>query len=143
MQPPANAAGAIVIDAAPGRHNRVLTFKLGAKAELPPLKLVARPLDPPPAMASTEKVAEGKRLFQTYCMYCHGDTAVSGGTVPDLRFSTTLASSDAWKAIVLDGTLSKNGMVSFAKHLKADDVETLRTYVIQRAHDEKKRLASP
>ncbi|MFZ1105262.1 MAG: PQQ-dependent dehydrogenase, methanol/ethanol family, partial [Hyphomicrobiaceae bacterium] len=121
-----NAAGAIVIDAAPGRHNRVLTFKLGAKVELPPLKLVARPLDPPPATASPAKVAEGKRLFQTYCMYCHGDTAVSGGTVPDLRFSSTLASFEAWKSIVLDGALIKNGMVSFTKHLKTEDVETVR-----------------
>ena len=127
----------------PGRHNRVLTFKLGGKAELPPLKIVARPLDPPPAKASADKVAEGKRLFQTYCMYCHGDTAVSGGTVPDLRFSSTLASSESWKSIVLDGALTKNGMVSFTRHLKTEDVETVRAYVIQRAHDEKKRLASP
>jgi mono/diheme cytochrome c family protein len=138
-----NAAGAIVIDAAPGRHNRVLTFKVGAKAVLPPLKTAARPLDPPPATAPPEKVADGKRLFQTYCMYCHGDTAVSGGTVPDLRFSSALGSADAWKAIVLDGTLVKNGMVSFARHLKTEDVETLRAYVVQRAHDEKKRLANP
>jgi quinohemoprotein ethanol dehydrogenase len=138
-----NAAGAIVIDAAPGRHNRVLTFKLGGRAELPPLKTAARPLDPPPATAPPEKVADGKRLFQSYCMYCHGDTAVSGGTVPDLRFSSTLGSADTWKAIVLDGSLTKNGMVSFSKHLKTDDVETVRAYVVQRAHDEKKRLANP
>ena len=46
--------------------------------------------------------------------------------MPDLRYSATLASADAWKAIVLDGTLSKNGMISFARHLKAEDVETLR-----------------
>jgi quinohemoprotein ethanol dehydrogenase len=136
-------AGAVVLDAAKGGTNRVLTFKLGGKANLPPLKTAARPLDPPPAAAPPEKVTEGKRLFQTYCAYCHGDTAVSGGAVPDLRYSPTLASADAWKAIVLDGTLVKNGMVSFARHLKAQDVETLRAYIIQRAHDEKKRLASP
>ena len=35
----------------------------------------------------------------------------------------------------------KNGMISFARHLKADDVETLRAYIVHRAHDEKKRLA--
>jgi PQQ-dependent dehydrogenase (methanol/ethanol family) len=138
-----NAAGEIVMDAAKGGTNRVLTFKLGGKAGLPPLKTAARPLDPPPATAPPEKVAEGKRLYQTYCFYCHGDTAAGGGTVPDLRYSATLASPDAWKAIVLGGSLTRNGMVSFARHLKADDVETLRAYVVQRAHDEKKRLANP
>ena len=131
--------GEIVLDAPKGQLNRVLTFKLGAKAELPPLKTAARPLEPPPATAPAEKVADGKRLYQTYCMACHGDTAVSGGMVPDLRFSATLPSADAWKSIVLDGAMVKNGMISFARHLKTDDVETLRAYIIQRAHDEKTR----
>jgi quinohemoprotein ethanol dehydrogenase len=71
-------------------------------------------------------VFHGKRLYQAYCFYCHGDTAVSGGVVPDLRYSPTLAAADAWKAIVLDGSLT-----------------TIRAYVVQRAHDEKKRLADP
>jgi mono/diheme cytochrome c family protein len=135
--------GEIVLDAAKGKHNRVLTFKLGGKAELPPLKTAARPLDPPPATAAAEKVAEGKRLYHNYCMACHGDTAVSGGMVPDLRYSATLSSADAWKSIVLDGAMVKNGMISFGRHLKTDDVETVRAYIVQRAHDEKKRLASP
>jgi PQQ-dependent dehydrogenase (methanol/ethanol family) len=133
------AVGEIVLDAAKAQVNRVLTFKLGAKGELPPLKTVARQLDPPPATASPERVLNGKRLYQTYCWMCHGDTAVSGGMVPDLRFSPTLASSEAWKSIVLDGAMVKNGMISFARHLKAEDVETVRDYVIRRAHDEKTR----
>jgi hypothetical protein len=33
-------------------------------------------------------------------------------------------------------------LVSLTRHLEAEDVETLRAYVIPRAH-EKKRLASP
>ena len=138
-----NAAGEIVMEAAKGGTNRVLTFKLGGKAELPPLKTVARPLDPPVATASPEKVADGKRLYQTYCFYCHGDTAVSGGTVPDLRYSSALGAADQWKSIVLDGSMVRNGMISFARHLKAEDAETVRAYIVQRAHDEKKRLANP
>jgi quinohemoprotein ethanol dehydrogenase len=133
--------GEIVLDAAKGKFNRVLTFKLGGKADLPPLKTAARPLDPPPATAAAEKVAAGKGLYHSYCMACHGDTAVSGGMVPDLRYSATLPSPEIWKSIVLDGAMVKNGMISFARHLKAEDVETLRAYIVQRAHDEKKRLA--
>jgi quinohemoprotein ethanol dehydrogenase len=68
---------------------------------------------------------------------------VGGGTLPDLRFSATLGSADAWKAIVLDGTLARNGMISFARHLKAEDAEAVRAYVVERAHAEKKRLANP
>jgi hypothetical protein len=35
----------------------------------------------------------------------------------------------------------RNGMVPFSAYLKPDDVETIRAYIIQRAHDEQKRLA--
>jgi PQQ-dependent dehydrogenase (methanol/ethanol family) len=135
--------GLVVSGAAANGTNRVLTFKLGGKAELPPLKTVARPLDPPPATAAPEKIAQGKGLYQVYCFYCHGDSVVAGGTLPDLRYSPMLGSADAWKAIVLDGTLAKNGMISFSSHLKAEDVEAVRAYVVERAHAEKKRLPNP
>jgi mono/diheme cytochrome c family protein len=84
----------------------------------------------------------GLYLYQVNCMICHGDTGVSGGVVPDLRYSTALGAPDAWKSIVVDGTLVNNGMVPFANILKYDEVETIRAYVIQRAHDEKARLAA-
>jgi hypothetical protein len=34
-------------------------------------------------------------------------------------------------------------MISFARHLKAEDAEAVRAYVVERAHAEKKRLANP
>ncbi|HSE92255.1 MAG TPA: hypothetical protein VLF19_03045, partial [Methylomirabilota bacterium] len=43
--------------------------------------------------------------------------------------------------IVLDGAMVRNGMVAFSRYLEPDDVETIRAYVIQRAHDEQKRRA--
>jgi quinohemoprotein ethanol dehydrogenase len=137
-----NAAGEIVMDAAKGGFNRILTFKLGGKDALPRLRTVERPLDPPSATAPAETLARGLAMYQTYCMICHGDTAVSGGVVPDLRYGRTLASADAWKSIVLDGTMVQNGMVPFAQYLKPEDVETIRAYIIQRANDEKKRLVA-
>ena len=86
-------------------------------------------------------VDAGRGLYQQYCSACHGDTASSGGVIPDLRYSATLVDPAAWKSIVLDGTLVENGMVAFSKYLKPADVETIRAYVIKRAHDEVKNVA--
>jgi quinohemoprotein ethanol dehydrogenase len=70
-----------------------------------------------------------------YCGRCHGRSgAVNLGILPDLRYSATLGSSDAWRAIVLDGRLARNGMASFSPVLSRDDAEAVRAYVIAQAH---------
>ncbi len=133
-------AGELALDAAKGGTNRVLTFKLGAKAELPMMKVMARKLEPPQAAAPKDVVDKGRAHYQQFCAGCHGDTAASGGVVLDLRYSATLGDAGAWKAIVLEGARLKNGMVTSEKYLKPDEVDQIRAYVIQRAHDEKKRV---
>lgn len=135
-------AGELVQEAARGGTNRILTFKIGAKETLPTLPTVARVIDPPAMTAPQEVVDKGRAHYQQYCAGCHGDTVASGGVVPDLRYSQTLPHADAWKTIVLEGAMVRNGMVSFASYLKADDVEALRAYVIKRAHDQKATLAT-
>jgi quinohemoprotein ethanol dehydrogenase len=114
--------------------SRMLVFKLDGKDRLPPLPEIAQPqLTPPPATADREKVASGEKLFQRYCAECHGDVAVSGGVLPDLRYSSTLW-DDHWFQIVLGGLLKERGMVSFEKELSRHDAEAIRAYVIARAH---------
>ena len=114
--------------------SRVLAFKIGGKASLPDLAKLDEPaLNPPPAKADAATVKNGEQLFQRYCAACHGDVAVSGGVLPDLRYSSTLA-SDSWFDIVLGGKLKKTGMVSFAKELSRKDVTDIRAYVIFRAN---------
>jgi quinohemoprotein ethanol dehydrogenase len=81
-------------------------------------------------------VQKGGALYQSFCGSCHGDVAVSGGVLPDLRYSGTLA-NDQWFSIVLDGLLRQNGMVSFAKQLSREDAEAIRAYVIFRANQSK------
>lgn len=76
---------------------------------------------------------KGEGLFQSYCSTCHGDAAVSGGVLPDLRYSGTLANS-AWTDVVLGGSLRSFGMVGFAKELSKQDAEAIRAYVIFRAN---------
>jgi quinohemoprotein ethanol dehydrogenase len=54
-----------------------------------------------------------------------------------LRHSGALGSAETMKAVVIDGALSHNGMVSFAKALRPADAEALRHYLIKRANEDK------
>jgi quinohemoprotein ethanol dehydrogenase len=112
--------------------SRMLVFKIGGTARLPPLEPPEEPHLPPlPNRASMSTIRQGEQLFQRYCAGCHGDVAVSGGVLPDLRYSSTLE-NDQWFYIVLGGMLKANGMVSFAKELSHDDGAAIRSYVIFR-----------
>jgi quinohemoprotein ethanol dehydrogenase len=114
--------------------SRVLAFKLTGKASLPPLPQFTQPqLKPPRPTASAATVQKGEGLFQNYCSTCHGDVAVSGGVLPDLRYSGTLENS-AWSEVILGGSLQPSGMISFSKELSKQDVEAIRAYVIFRAN---------
>jgi len=112
--------------------SRMLVFKLGGKANLPEVEPPEEPaLTPLPNAASTATIRNGEQLFQRYCAACHGDVAVSGGVLPDLRYSGTL-DNDGWFNVVLNGILQQNGMVSFAKELSHEDAVAIRAYVIFR-----------
>jgi quinohemoprotein ethanol dehydrogenase len=127
--------------------SRMLAFKIGGKASLPELSKLDEPLlNPPKATADATTVKNGEKLFQRFCAACHGDVAVGGGVLPDLRYSSTLA-SDLWFDIVLGGKLKKTGMASFASELSRKDATDLRAYVIFRANqsmeDGKKKPSDP
>jgi len=116
--------------------SRMLVFNLGGKASLPAPKVVEQlRLTPLPRSASPVTIRRGEQLFQTYCAGCHGDVAVSGGVLPDLRGSGTLT-SDAWFEIVLGGMLQSQGMVSFSQELSRDDAASVRSYVIFRRNQD-------
>jgi alcohol dehydrogenase (cytochrome c)/quinohemoprotein ethanol dehydrogenase len=116
-------------------HCRLLVFKLGGTARLPPLPAAERPvLNPPPLTATPAKLDQGFKLYSHYCGICHGDTGVSGGITPDLRYSPLLA-SDSFFDVVLGGALQPMGMVSFAKVLDHDQADSIRAYLIKRAHE--------
>jgi quinohemoprotein ethanol dehydrogenase len=114
--------------------SRVLAFKLGGSASLSMLPEIEQSaLNPPPSTASATEVHKGEALFQRYCSACHGDVAVSGGVLPDLRYSSTL-SNDQWFHIVRGGMLEPNGMVSFRQELSRPAAAAIRSYVIFRAN---------
>jgi len=119
--------------------SRMLVFKLGGKASLPPLQTADLPrLTEPPNPASSATIHKGERLFQTYCAGCHGDVAVSGGVLPDLRYSSALT-SDAWFEVMLGGLLQSHGMVSFSIELSRDDATAIRSYVLFRRNQDARR----
>jgi mono/diheme cytochrome c family protein len=116
--------------------SRLLVFKLGGTATLPPdPSRPALQLAPPPATAPATIVARGETSYVTYCARCHArDAGPHYGILPDLRYSATLGSKDAWAGVVLGGQLAANGMASFASVLDTDDADAIRAYVIARAN---------
>ena len=118
--------------------SRLLVFKLGGTAKLPPAPpLNALPLDPPPFKGNPQVAQAGGLLFGRYCGVCHGDAAVGGSVLPDLRRSATIGNMNTWNEIVHGGALKANGMVSFANVMSADQAESIRQYVIRRANEDK------
>lgn len=116
--------------------SRLLTFKLGGEALLPEDNYQAPQLPVVEELQVTDDtILAGKARFQRYCSACHGDVAVSGGVIPDLRYSPMLMSEQAFKAVVLDGVLKDRGMISFAAELSAEDAEAMRAYLIRRNNE--------
>ncbi len=115
---------------------RVLVYKIGGTAKLPDLP-PAEPqkLEPPPEIGDEATWTAGKAVFHTYCSVCHGDSAVSGGVIPDLRMSPVTRDAAAWDHIVRGGERMPRGMVSFAAEVSPEDSEKVRAYVIHRAHE--------
>ena len=127
------------------KHNipRVLAFKLKGTDVLPePAPAPVLTLQPPPDKAKDDVVAAGKAHYHTYCGTCHGDTAVSSGILPDLRYSKALHDPELWQSIVHDGALKSAGMIGFAAELSSEDIDQIRAYVIRRAHEGLPKTAS-
>ena len=116
-------------------NGRVVVYKLGGTASLPKPNLtkIAMP-KPPAAVASAEIAAAGHAKFNRYCLICHGYNAISGGVIPDLRYSGLIGSAAGFKDVVIGGARKDAGMVSFAKVLSDADAEAIRAYVITEAN---------
>lgn len=115
-------------------RSRVLTFALNATGSLPaPAPIPARQVPDVAQFASAETIALGQKAYDRTCVACHGSGAMSGGIVPDLRYSPVLADAEAWKSVVADGILADRGMVGFSKNFSAEEIEAIRAYVIERS----------
>lgn len=114
-------------------NGRLIAFKLGATGELTiPEPTPAAPLDTGMTNTRGDTLA-GAAVYGGYCSVCHGPAAMSVGSIPDLRYSSSILNQDAFMSIVLDGLFSSRGMASFAADLGATEVENIRAYLLQQA----------
>ena len=81
--------------------------------------------------------ARGQDLYQRNCTGCHEGGRLFSG-FPDLNYTVALSNGDLFKAIVVDGALAENGMISFKKALKAEDAEAIRSFLTARANELKR-----
>jgi alcohol dehydrogenase (cytochrome c)/quinohemoprotein ethanol dehydrogenase len=119
--------------------SRLLVYKLGGGEHLPPMpEQAADVLNPPPLVnAGPAVIKAGFVTYEHYCSVCHGDAAVSGGPVPDLRHSGALADEATFRGIVIGGALKAGGMASFKGTLDDAQVDAVRDYLISRAQQDK------
>jgi quinohemoprotein ethanol dehydrogenase len=113
---------------------RVLTFAIGGSARLN-VPRFGHQGPPSPAIrtnATPATVHEGEFLFGQYCLPCHGVDAISGSSVPDLRYASA-ETHQQFEAIVLGGAREPRGMPSFKDVLKRDQLRAIQAYVLSRA----------
>jgi quinohemoprotein ethanol dehydrogenase len=82
--------------------------------------------------AAAASIREGSVLFRRYCIYCHGVGAVSGSSIPDLRYASA-ETHHQFQDIVLGGVLEYGGMPSFKDALKPDQVRSIQAFVLSQA----------
>jgi len=115
-------------------YSRLLVFKLGGTAQLPPaVPAPEQVLNTTPEFGTPAMLERGEERYHRFCGTCHGTDSESRGLFPDLRYSAALSSREVFSSIVLEGALKENGMVSFRTALSPEDAEAVRAYMVGRA----------
>jgi len=131
---------------APG-YGRMLVFKVGGTAKLPPnAPYTPRQLNPPVLTASADVVARGGRLYADNCAVCHGaNTVATGGRAvgPDLGTSPYIQSQPIFDTVVLQGQRVDKGMANFSDKLAPADSAAVRDYIVSRAIERKNAPPAP
>ncbi len=114
---------------------RVLAWKLGGDAVLPPGRPPLGPV-PAPSYAIESTATERRRgmiLYQEECSVCHGPGAIGGGSgVPDLRYMAE-STHAVFPRIVLEGLREPGGMPRFDDLFDAGDVRMIQAWILEQA----------
>jgi quinohemoprotein ethanol dehydrogenase len=135
-----NAGGAATLPAVrnvpTGRSGaRMLAFKLGGTAQLPPIPPPPIIPAPPRPTGGVDQIKAGEAAYLKTCAQCHGENVISRNAIPDLRHMTSETRTQ-FKDIVFRGTRAQKGMVGFSDVLSEADVEAIDAYVTARAWDD-------
>lgn len=115
---------------------KVVTFKLGGSEEIADWDIARIEQTPKgEAFGDAAMWQTGLVAYSRNCAVCHGPLSISSGVLPDLRWSAITGNAQAWNTVVMDGSLSGNGMVAFNDVLSAEETEAIRAYVLKQAHD--------
>jgi quinohemoprotein ethanol dehydrogenase len=126
--------GGIAQNAKVQSEARILTYKIGGSATLPPPEHKPATLPPPPPLtADAATIEHGRTMYNSVCGFCHGVSVIGGGELPDLRYLTP-EKHQMFNGIVA-GAFAAKGMPSFTDILKPEDIDAIHQYVIKRAHD--------
>jgi quinohemoprotein ethanol dehydrogenase len=125
----ADIVGATTNETLASQPGRLIAFKLGGTAQMPPDPPPAPPANPPSQQWPESTIAAGAAAYAEYCTGCHGMNTQSSNIVPDLRRSAALTNYDAWQSIVIGGVLTDQGMISWKRFLNAARAERIRAYV--------------
>ena len=118
------------------RNGRLMAFRLDADGQLPEIEMRPPvPLDVSDASSEADPQFGGI-MYASYCSVCHGAMAMSAGPIPDLRFSPTILDEGVFSTVVLEGTLAHRGMVGFAPDIGAEQVESIRAYLLPLAAEQ-------
>ena len=113
-------------------EGRVVVYALGETGEEParekPRDIQLTKIDHD---SSEADIKAGRRLFNTYCLVCHGYGATGGGMYADVRESTQRV-YDNYEAIILEGRRVERGMPSFQGELNSEQVSKIKAYVLHR-----------
>jgi quinohemoprotein ethanol dehydrogenase len=114
---------------------RILAYALKGRAVLPAETPIPQSTSLPERFGTPKQLEAGKAHYARYCARCHGAEVINAGPLKSLTLSERLGEAKQWNLVVHAGLLASTGMVGFMAELKTDDVEAIRAYVVQRAHD--------
>jgi PQQ-dependent dehydrogenase (methanol/ethanol family) len=134
---PLSGGGDAIPKIGSAEKGRVLVYKIGGTGKLPDYEVfepdhVAAADD----FGSKQQLENGRVLYDRNCMVCHGPLVVSSGAIQDLRWAQAPGAKDTFASVVLEGQYASAGMASFSKTLSPADAESIRAYIISRAHED-------
>ncbi|MGM0583314.1 MAG: PQQ-dependent dehydrogenase, methanol/ethanol family [Pseudomonadota bacterium] len=108
---------------------RVFVFKLGGEAEMPETKISQRDEIVAGVDYNPDHVQEGRALYLSNCLMCHGIPAVAnGGHVPNPGYSSPEMIADL-SSYVLSDVGAARGMPNFSGKLTEAQVEKMAAFI--------------